>query len=290
MKLQRLTAALMGLWFVLVSSVAVANYCGSIVAGGGAGSCSAPAPAEAAAGGMHTQVLCDSFAYTSLAFIDFDTADSLRWNDALWYQGHNSPASYAVNNPGITLFANANGCCNLATEFHDTSGGQFFTPPFFTEATLNCTDWCAFWFLSVNHTRGSSCTVGAPSGCAAEIDVIEGDPTSSTAAFQTLHRNSGGGSPGDSQTDCFGGGGAGSVTMANGGRTQGQVHTYGAMVTSSNVFFYVDHQLQCTVTTYDSTQQAYFMILGAGQGGVNGGANVGTAQSNFTFAALWQGP
>ena len=183
MNMQRLTAALAGLCFLFASSVAVANYCGSIVVGGGAGSCSISAPAEAQAAGLHTQTFCDSFQYTTLSFIDFDTANSLTWNDALWYEGHNALSSYGLNNPGLTLFANSgNGDTYLSTMFHDTSGGQFFTPPFYAEATLNCTDWCSFWFLSVAHARGQSVN-GTPSTYSAEIDVIEGDP-----AAATIHR------------------------------------------------------------------------------------------------------
>lgn len=275
---------------------------GTGTGGGGGGTqtgiCAQSAPSQASAIGLGTLNTCDDFTYSSLSFLDLDTADTSTtgllppWSGGLWYEGHPAASLYTIGSSNFQLFAGGPNSDNyVSTEFHDTSGGRFYTPPFYAEARASFTDWGSFWFISVAHSRGQT-VGGTPSTYSAEIDVIETDPASNFAhtAFTTLHRNTGGnGGVADTFTNCTGGGtaGIGNGAMPNGGSTQNQFHIYGALVTSTTVTFYVDNVQVCCVNSYDSTQQAYLMILGANFGGVTGSSNVGTAQSTFDWVRVW---
>lgn len=277
-----------------ITGSVLAGYCGLGTGGGGGSYCASSAPSIAAAAGMHTQSFCDAFAYADTTFIDYGSANTKTWNSGLWYEGQPPSSFYSISSGTLTILADtAVGDTYLTTERHDLSGGKVFTLPFYAEARLNCTDFCSFWFFSLNHAKGTTCSVGTPASCAGEIDVIETDPTLVHVAFSTLHSNtSSNGGIADTTTSCFGNGtpGTGSATMPNGSSTQNQTHLYQVLVLSGTIQFFVDGSQTCQVNTFTSTNQAMMLIIGANTGGVNGGANVGTAQTLASAVSVWQAP
>jgi beta-glucanase (GH16 family) len=137
-----------------------------------------------------------------------------------------------VNSGILTITATATSAVNLCTQFHDHSGGTYFTGGYF-EARMLCTDWSAFWLYSAKRPYTVPIASNPLTWCS-EIDIIEHDPGKAYVdrAMTTIHKNtsSDGGVP-DVQNH-------NNKNRISKGSAEGEWHTYGLLWTQTQVTWY----------------------------------------------------
>ncbi|MBV8101590.1 MAG: glycoside hydrolase family 16 protein [Verrucomicrobia bacterium] len=190
-----------------------------------------------------------------------------KWNAGLWWEPIPSPIAFSVSDSILTITAGSKNYVNLCTQYHDASGGTQFLGGYF-EARMLCTDWSAFWLFCVNrpHVYGNLVRASNPLSWTNEIDIIETDPGSPSAAFCTLHANSSGdGGVRDELNNPH--------RFSVNHPVLGAWHTYGLLWTQDQVTWYVDNVKVASVRPFPSTWQPMQLILTAAPGGVNGSAS-----------------
>ncbi len=217
-------------------------------------------PPQAVASGM-TKLRFDEECKSALD-IGYGT-DGHKWNAGMWYQAVPPTSDFSLNN-GVLTITDPNGV-NLCTQYHDASGGTYFTGGYF-EAYMLCNDWSAFWLYCAAAPTHST-IASNPLTWNNELDIIESDGGYPNVATTTIHKNTNGngGVPDLQNTN--------NVNTISNPPLIGQWHIFGLLWTQSQVTWYVDNVQVCTAPTYASTWQPVQLILGVGPGGVLGSAS-----------------
>lgn len=226
--------------------------------------------------------------YTKLAFDDEFTAPpdigygttGHKWNAGLWYNPVPAASCFTQSGSNLTITSPPGSSdIDLTTEYHDTSGGTFWTNGYF-EASMACSNWSAAWLFSQAHTQNKA-------GLCSEIDIIETDSGNPTTIYQTLHSNTGGGGGVADQYNQGKGSNVWNPTVT-GGQVLGQFHTFGVLWTPTAVTFYYDNKPAVTMPPYaNSTQQPMFLILSAQPGGILKSPAVQPVTTVVDFVRVW---
>jgi len=213
-----------------------------------------------------------------------------KWSCAMWWYPWPATDSFSVNSQGILTITDYTGTggtgTNICTQYYDYSGGTYFQGGYF-EAYMSTTDWSAFWLYNAERPFGVTQVATDPLTWTNEIDIIETDPgaTFANTATTTIHSNTGSDGGITDQTN------PNNNNSISNGPIEGEWHIYGCLWTQTQVTWYVDNVQVCTYPAFASTYQPAQLILGCGNGGVNGSASTVTPPTvQIKWVRVWERP
>jgi beta-glucanase (GH16 family) len=111
----------------------------------------APAPATVSTSTVSGPYGQDAAAYTLAFSEEFDSFDTSKWNDHMWYDSSNSTKNYTVENGALKIWPQRDASGNFFNRTIDTDGKYYQTYGYFeVEAKLPVGKgtWPAFWLFN----------------------------------------------------------------------------------------------------------------------------------------------